>query len=97
MRAAGQAEIATHLEAGHHLFQAGEIDRAYEILGSASEWLQGQGWVREGLRIIADLEAKKALIDKQVDIISDLKRQRSIPVNLMNEINLIQKFHNWII
>jgi type IV pilus assembly protein PilN len=44
--------------------------------------------VREGLRIIADLEAKKALIDKQVDIISRLKRERTIPVDLLNQLNL---------
>jgi type IV pilus assembly protein PilN len=44
--------------------------------------------VREGLRIIAELEAKKALIDKQVGIISDLKRARTIPVDLMNQMNV---------
>lgn len=43
--------------------------------------------VREGLRIIAELEAKKALIEKQVDIISTLKKARTLPVNLMNELN----------
>ena len=43
--------------------------------------------VREGLRIIAELEAKKALIDKPVEIISKLKRARTIPVDLMNHIN----------
>jgi len=43
--------------------------------------------VREGLRIIAELEAKKALIEKQVDIISQLKRARTLPVSLMNEVN----------
>jgi type IV pilus assembly protein PilN len=43
--------------------------------------------VREGLRIIAELEAKKALIDKQVDIISQLRRARTIPVDLMNQVN----------
>jgi type IV pilus assembly protein PilN len=44
--------------------------------------------VREGLRIIAELEAKKALIDKQVEIISGLKRARTIPVDLMNQMNV---------
>lgn len=44
--------------------------------------------VREGLRIIAELEAKKALIDKQVDIISQLKRARTIPVDLLNQVNV---------
>lgn len=43
--------------------------------------------VEEGLRIIKTLEEKKALIDKQVDIIANLKKARSIPVNLMNEVN----------
>ncbi len=43
--------------------------------------------VREGLRIIAVLEAKKALVEKQVEIISELKRARTIPVEMMNQIN----------
>ena len=43
--------------------------------------------VREGLRIIAELEAKKALVEKQVEIISGLKRARTIPVDLMNQLN----------
>lgn len=44
--------LETALEAGHHLFQAGEYDRAYELLGSASRWLQNRGRVREGLDIL---------------------------------------------
>ena len=43
--------------------------------------------VREGLRIIAELEAKKVLISQQVDIISSLRKARTIPVDLMNQIN----------
>ena len=44
--------IETGLEAGHHLFQAGLYDRAYELLGSASDWLRNHGRVREGLRVL---------------------------------------------
>ena len=44
--------IETDIEAGHHLFEAGEYDRAYELLGSASGWLQNRGRVREGLRVL---------------------------------------------
>ena len=44
--------IETDIEAGHHLFQAGEYDRAYELLGSASDWLQNRGRVREGLSLL---------------------------------------------
>jgi tetratricopeptide (TPR) repeat protein len=40
------------LEAGYHLFEAGEYDRAYELLGRASDWLQDRGRVREGLSIL---------------------------------------------
>jgi type IV pilus assembly protein PilN len=43
--------------------------------------------VKEGLRIIAELEAKKALIDRKVDIISNLKKARTVPVTLLNELN----------
>ncbi len=34
------------------MFEAGEYDRAYELLGPASNWLQGRGRVREGLRVL---------------------------------------------
>ncbi|MCH8084301.1 MAG: TIR domain-containing protein, partial [Myxococcales bacterium] len=44
--------IDTDIEAGHHLFEAGEYDRAYKLLGSASSWLQNHGRVREGLRVL---------------------------------------------
>ena len=32
--------IETYLEAGYHLFEASEFDRAFEMLGSASAWLR---------------------------------------------------------
>ena len=35
-QAAASPYIETDIEAGHHLFQAGEYDRSYELLGSAS-------------------------------------------------------------
>jgi tetratricopeptide (TPR) repeat protein len=44
--------IEIRVDAGYHLFQAGEYDRANELLGSASQWLQVRGRFREGLRIL---------------------------------------------
>jgi tetratricopeptide (TPR) repeat protein len=44
--------IETDIEAGHHLFEAGEYDRAYELLGSASDWLRNHGRVRESLNLV---------------------------------------------
>ena len=44
--------IAVDLEAGYHLFQAGEYDRSYDLLGSASDWLQNRGQVVQGLAIL---------------------------------------------
>jgi tetratricopeptide (TPR) repeat protein len=44
--------IDTRIEAGHHLFQAGEYDRAFELLVSASDWLQEHDRVQEGLRLL---------------------------------------------
>lgn len=61
-----------------------ERDRVNREVVDAQQQLET---VKEGLRIIAELEAKKALIDKKVDIISNLKKARTIPVTLMNEIN----------
>ena len=47
------SDIETDIEAGHHLFEAGEFDRANAILSRASAWLQGRGRVREGLRVLS--------------------------------------------
>ncbi len=46
------------IEAGYHFFEAGEYDRACALLGSASNWLQGHGRVREGLQILESFLAK---------------------------------------
>ena len=51
-RAKTSPYIADDIEAGHHLFQAGEYDRSYDMLGPASNWLQGRGRVREGLQAL---------------------------------------------
>ncbi|MCP4664472.1 MAG: tetratricopeptide repeat protein, partial [bacterium] len=48
----GSGSIGTILEAGHHLLRGGESDRAYVLLGPASDWLQKRGRVREGLRTL---------------------------------------------
>ena len=40
------------IKGGYHLFEAGAYDRAYDLLGSASDWLRNRGRVREGLRIL---------------------------------------------
>lgn len=52
-RTSGFVEV--NIEAGHHLFQAGEYDRAVELLGSASDWLRERGRVREGLAVLEPL------------------------------------------
>src|SRR5262249_6251458 len=44
--------IETRLEAGHHLLMAHRYDRANELLGSTSHWLQDHGKVREGLDVL---------------------------------------------
>ncbi len=51
-----QAKISPYvevgIEAGHHLFHAGEYDRACKLLRAASVWLQNRGRVREALQIL---------------------------------------------
>ncbi len=58
-------DIMVDLDAGHYLFQAGEFNRANELLGNASQALQGWGRVREGLNILKpfleDKEAREGL------------------------------------
>ena len=51
-RAKTSPYIEDDIEAGHHLFQAGEYDRSYDMLGPASNWLQDRGRVREGLQAL---------------------------------------------
>ncbi|HWM91285.1 MAG TPA: tetratricopeptide repeat protein [Thermoanaerobaculia bacterium] len=68
--------LGTILAAGHHLFQAGEHNRAYEQLGPASSWLQVHGQVREGLYILRPFlgeDVRKALAPGNVqDLLSGL-------------------------
>lgn len=59
-RAAESPYINTDLEAGYHLFEAGEYDRSFETLGSASQWLQDHGRVREGLQLLEPFFAETA-------------------------------------
>lgn len=47
------------LEAGYHLFRAGEYDRAELLLGTTSDWLQNSGRVREGLRLLEPFLAEQ--------------------------------------
>ncbi|HEX3529733.1 MAG TPA: TIR domain-containing protein [Thermoanaerobaculia bacterium] len=54
--------IDVDIEAGHHLFEAGEYNRAYELLGSASDWLRSHGRIREGLQILEPFLARGALV-----------------------------------
>ncbi len=65
-QAAESPYIETHLEAGYHLFETGEYDRSYELLGSASDWLQNHGRVREGLQVLKPFlaEAVRDAMDK---------------------------------
>ncbi len=61
--------ITVDIEAGHHLFQAGEYERASKQLGSASVWLQQHGRFREGLQILApflDGQVRKAMTPQSV-------------------------------
>ncbi len=44
--------VETNIEAGIHLFEADELNRASDLLGAASEWLQSHGRVREGLDLL---------------------------------------------
>ena len=44
--------IETDIEGGYHLFQAGEYDRSYDLLGPCSQWLQDRGRVFDGLKIL---------------------------------------------
>ena len=44
--------LEDYIESGHHLFQAGEFDRSFDLLGSASDWLQNRGRVRDGLQLL---------------------------------------------
>lgn len=55
--------IESYLEAGYHLFQAAEYDRANQLLGSASGWLQNRGRIREGLELLEPFLAEDVRMD----------------------------------
>jgi hypothetical protein len=57
-QAAASPYIDIYLEAGHHLFEAGDYNRAEQLLGPASDWLQNCGRVREGLQVLAPFLAE---------------------------------------
>ncbi|HND55253.1 MAG TPA: tetratricopeptide repeat protein [Pirellulaceae bacterium] len=63
-----------NLEAGHHLFAAGEYDRSEGLLGPASQWLGEHGRVREGLRVLEPLltePVRKSLAPERVGRLLD--------------------------
>jgi tetratricopeptide (TPR) repeat protein len=51
-QARSSPDLSVDLEAGHHLFEAGEYDRAGALLVAASDHLRGWGRVRESLQIL---------------------------------------------
>jgi tetratricopeptide (TPR) repeat protein len=52
------SDLSVDLEAGYHLFEAGEYDRAYELLGSASDQLHLWGRLREAVQVLVPLLAE---------------------------------------
>ena len=46
-----------YLDAGHYLLACGEFDRAYELIGPTSQWLQQRGMFRTSITILAPFEA----------------------------------------
>ena len=50
------------------MFESGEFNRSFELLGSASEWLQQRGRVREGLQVLQPFMAESVLtaMDQQL-------------------------------
>ena len=55
------SDLQVHLDAGHYLFLCGDFDRAYDLLGNASQWLESRGRVRDGLAILQPFEAEGAI------------------------------------
>jgi tetratricopeptide (TPR) repeat protein len=51
-RARQSGDLPLFLEAGYHLFQAGEYDRAFELLNPALLYMQRRGRVRESQQIL---------------------------------------------
>ncbi len=52
--------INVGLDAGHYLIQCGEFDRAFEILGSASQTLLQWGQVRRSISVLKPFEQSEA-------------------------------------
>jgi tetratricopeptide (TPR) repeat protein len=54
-------DIRVYLDAGHYLFQCGEFDRAYELLGSSSDFLQERGMVWAGIAVLEPFERAEVM------------------------------------
>jgi len=61
-------DIRAGIDAGQYLFLCGEYDRAVELLGSASDWLQEWGMVRAGIALLERFESPgvMAKMDKKL-------------------------------
>ena len=53
--------IQVHLDAGHYLFQCREYDRAFELLGWDSQFLQERGMVRQGMAILEPFDQAEVM------------------------------------
>jgi tetratricopeptide (TPR) repeat protein len=92
-----RAKTSIHLdeviEAGHHLFQAGEYDRAYEMLGSASLGLQNHGRVREGLQVLEPFLAEGVRKAMMPDLVGRLLGAVGLAYDRLGEVERAIGYH----
>lgn len=67
-----RTSLAIYIEAGHHLFEADEYDRAYELLGSASDFLTQRGRSREALSLLIPFRSAQVRTEMRHDQVSRL-------------------------
>jgi tetratricopeptide (TPR) repeat protein len=61
-------DLRVRIDAGQYLFLCREYDRAFELLGSASQWLRQRGMVRAGIALLERFESSEvvARMDKKL-------------------------------
>jgi len=85
--------IDDRIEAGHHLLQAGEYNRACDLLGPASEWLWQHGRVREGLHVLGpflDEAVRPAMTPKRA---AGLLGTVGLAYNLLGQVDRAIAYH----
>ncbi len=73
------------IEAGHHLFEAAEYSRAWDLIEDAKIYLRNRGRVREGLRLVEPFLAPALADSIPAGVLARCRFQKGIALNLLGD------------